>query len=87
MEEIISSTVVHVYKGKNHSILLNDELFRGCLYLLFQKFKVTSWPEEDYGKFFSGDSYIILNVSVQACTACYIILGVAVPVCYCFLGW
>ncbi|KAL5013218.1 hypothetical protein ScPMuIL_007488 [Solemya velum] len=25
------------------------------------KFKVTSWPEEDYGKFYNGDSYIILN--------------------------
>lgn len=25
------------------------------------KFKVTDWPENDYGKFFSGDSYIILN--------------------------
>lgn len=25
------------------------------------KFKVDSWPKEDYGKFFSGDSYIILN--------------------------
>lgn len=25
------------------------------------KFKVTDWPVEDYGKFFSGDSYIILN--------------------------
>lgn len=25
------------------------------------KFKVESWPEEDYGKFFEGDSYIILN--------------------------
>ena len=25
------------------------------------KFKVTDWPEQDYGKFFSGDSYIILN--------------------------
>lgn len=24
-------------------------------------FKVTDWPKEDYGKFFSGDSYIILN--------------------------
>lgn len=24
-------------------------------------FKVTSWPEEDYGKFFDGDSYIVLN--------------------------
>lgn len=25
------------------------------------KFKVEHWPREDYGKFFSGDSYIILN--------------------------
>jgi len=26
-----------------------------------EKFKVISWPKEEYGKFFSGDSYIILN--------------------------
>jgi len=25
------------------------------------KFKVVAWPEEEYGSFFSGDSYIILN--------------------------
>lgn len=25
------------------------------------KFKVTSWPKEDYGKFYNGDSYIVLN--------------------------
>lgn len=25
------------------------------------KFKVTHWPKEDYGKFYNGDSYIILN--------------------------
>ncbi|XP_059152240.1 gelsolin-like protein 1 isoform X2 [Physella acuta] len=25
------------------------------------KFKVTAWPKEDYGKFYEGDSYIILN--------------------------
>lgn len=24
-------------------------------------FKVTDWPEEEYGKFYSGDSYIVLN--------------------------
>jgi gelsolin len=30
---------------------------------LFQKFKVKSWPKEEYGKFYDGDSYIILNVS------------------------
>lgn len=27
-----------------------------------EKFKVVPWPKQDYGKFFSGDSYIILNV-------------------------
>ena len=31
--------------------------------VVLQKFEVTEWPKEDYGKFFSGDSYIILNVS------------------------
>ncbi|CAG5121226.1 unnamed protein product, partial [Candidula unifasciata] len=25
------------------------------------QFKVKPWPKEDYGKFFSGDSYIVLN--------------------------
>jgi len=25
------------------------------------KFKIEKWPKEEYGKFFSGDSYIILN--------------------------
>lgn len=27
-----------------------------------QNFKVTHWPAEDHGKFYNGDSYIILNV-------------------------
>ena len=27
-----------------------------------EKFKVKEWPREDYGKFYSGDSYIVLNV-------------------------
>lgn len=26
-----------------------------------EKFKVNHWPQEDYGSFFSGDSYILLN--------------------------
>jgi len=26
-----------------------------------EQFKVKAWPKEEYGKFFSGDSYIILN--------------------------
>ena len=29
------------------------------------KFEVTEWPAEDYGSFYSGDSYIILNVSLS----------------------
>jgi gelsolin len=30
------------------------------------KFKVEKWPKEDYGRFFSGDSYIILNTYKDA---------------------
>ena len=26
-----------------------------------EKFKVIHWPKEDYGSFYNGDSYIILN--------------------------
>jgi len=29
------------------------------------KFKVTNWPKEDYGEFFNGDSYIILNTYTE----------------------
>lgn len=32
-------------------------------YLIYQQFEVKDWPVEDYGEFFDGDSYIILNVS------------------------
>jgi len=27
-----------------------------------EKFKVVPWPKEEYGNFFSGDSYIVLHV-------------------------
>ena len=33
------------------------------LVFFLQKFEVKDWPKDDYGKFFEGDSYIILNVS------------------------
>ena len=33
--------------------------------IYFQKFEVKDWPKEDYGKFFNGDSYIILHVSLS----------------------
>ena len=29
------------------------------------KFKVERWPKENYGKFFSGDSYIIMNTFIR----------------------
>ena len=29
-----------------------------------QQFEVKDWPEEDYGEFYNGDSYIILSVSI-----------------------
>ena len=43
--------------------------------MFLKNFQVTVWPEEDYGKFFSGDSYIILNVShrLRSCV-CYSLL-------------
>ncbi|WAR26938.1 GELS1-like protein [Mya arenaria] len=30
-----------------------------------EKFEVKDWPKEEYGNFYSGDSYIILNVSTD----------------------
>ncbi|XP_046562170.1 gelsolin-like protein 2 isoform X1 [Haliotis rubra] len=29
------------------------------------KFQVTDWPKEDYGKFYNGDSYIVLNTYTE----------------------
>lgn len=31
------------------------------------KFKVEHWPKEEYGNFFNGDSYILLNTYVSLC--------------------
>ena len=43
-------------------------------------FKVTDWPKEEYGKFYNGDSYIILNNykkkesdEVQLNLTCYVL--------------
>mmetsp|Transcript_64458 Transcript_64458/g.199660 ORF Transcript_64458/g.199660 Transcript_64458/m.199660 type:complete len:286 (-) Transcript_64458:260-1117(-) len=33
----------------------------GILIWRIEKFKVVAWPKQDYGKFFDGDSYIILK--------------------------
>jgi len=33
----------------------------GLLIWRIEQFKVKAWPKEDYGNFYSGDSYIILN--------------------------
>ena len=33
------------------------KFFMVCIYL----YQVTHWPKSDYGKFYDGDSYIILN--------------------------
>jgi len=43
----------------------HDGAYCKCFVLnlfMIQKFKVTNWPKDQYGKFFNGDSYIILNV-------------------------
>jgi gelsolin len=33
----------------------------GILIWRIEKFNVVAWPEEEYGNFFSGDSYIVLH--------------------------
>jgi len=38
-----------------------DEPEEGIIVWRIVKFKVTHWPAEDYGSFYSGDSYILLN--------------------------
>ena len=38
--------------------------------IYFQKFKVKAWPKEEYGQFYNGDSYIILNVSLHIFFIC-----------------
>lgn len=34
-----------------------------CITLSFQNFEPKAYPKSDYGKFYTGDSYIVLNVS------------------------
>uniref|UniRef100_A0A1I8GIF7 Gelsolin n=3 Tax=Macrostomum lignano TaxID=282301 RepID=A0A1I8GIF7_9PLAT len=36
-----------------------------------ENFKVVEWPRDLYGKFYSGDSYIILNAYMEADKLCY----------------
>ena len=49
------------------------------------KFKVTHWPKEDYGKFYDGDSYIILNTykkpesEVSAAERVVVVVMVVIP--------
>jgi len=57
-----------MHNVKNHIVLYDLDFF--WWYLIhfisvseFQKFKVTTWAKDDYGSFYNGDSYIILNVS------------------------
>ncbi|KAL6062905.1 gelsolin-like protein 1 isoform X2 [Balamuthia mandrillaris] len=38
----------------------------GLLIWRIEQFKVVPWPKEEYGKFFTGDSYIVLNTHGQA---------------------
>lgn len=36
----------------------------GTLVWRIEKFTVKPWPKQRYGEFFSGDSYIVLHVSI-----------------------
>ena len=59
----ISQCLIVKGVGELEVFLLFCLLFKLTL-LSFQKFIVTDWPKEDYGKFYNGDSYIILHVSM-----------------------
>jgi hypothetical protein len=43
----------------------SSSMLTSMILFFLKKFKVTLWPVEDYGKFYDGDSYIILNVSTM----------------------
>lgn len=48
------------------STIYSSSMLTSMIFFFFlKKFKVTLWPVEDYGKFYDGDSYIILNVSTM----------------------
>lgn len=40
----------------------------GALVWRVEKFSIKPWPKQRYGEFFSGDSYIVLHVSVAVIT-------------------
>lgn len=56
-----------VEKNVKKSSAMTEKAWKGCGKKVelkiwrIVKFKVEDWPKEDYGKFFDGDSYIILN--------------------------
>lgn len=35
-------------------------------FIILQNFEPVPYPKSDYGKFYTGDSYIVLNVSHEA---------------------
>lgn len=40
---------------------VQGEVTLSCDVLVDVAVQVTHWPKDDYGKFFNGDSYILLN--------------------------
>jgi len=56
-----------VEKGVKKDSANEEKAWHGCGQKVglkiwrINKFKIEDWPEEDYGKFFEGDSYIVLN--------------------------
>jgi len=55
-KEIAAKSTAWRNAGKN----LGTTIYR------INRHKLEKWPEEDYGKFFNGDSYVVLNTSKQA---------------------
>jgi gelsolin len=52
---------VRVAAAKTEQAWLNAGKAVGMLIWRIEKFNVVSWPKDQYGSFFDGDSYIVLN--------------------------
>ena len=59
--------IVKFKVGGSDGCLLHDHRLWCIFYLvLCGSMQVKDWPREEYGKFYNGDSYIILNTYKEA---------------------
>ena len=61
----------NLFRFKCLSLIESYYFYLWSSFYFLQKFKVQKWPKEDYGRFYSGDSYIILYVSSKVDLICF----------------